>query len=212
MEHSMQYLALTAALAVILVSSCSSDAPDYPIAEVGRVAPQTVTGPASPGAAWDHKEEGAEWTRAVLAALDGPGAALVDDVPRDAARFCPAFEQAERAERKAFWVAFLSALAEKESTWREDVSGGGGRWHGLLQISPATAKGYGCRADSVDALKDGPANLRCAVRIMAATVGRDGVIAEGGGGVAADWGPLARAGQRDEIAAFTRAQDACQSG
>ena len=104
----------------------------------------------------------------------------------------------------------MSALAKHESTWRPDVSGGDGRWHGLLQISPGTAKGYGCRATSSDELKSGSANLSCALRIMAVTVPRDGVIAEGRGGIAADWGPFTKADKRAEMAAWTREQSYCQ--
>ncbi len=161
-------------------------------------------------AAWDNLPDGPVWTSAVLSALDGAGSPLVDRVPADAAAFCPAFADASRDERSAFWVSFLSVLAGEESTWRENVSGGGGRWHGLLQISPATARGYGCETTTADGLKSGSSNLQCAVRIMGQTVVRDGVIAANGGGVAADWGPLSRAGQRDKIAAYTRSQSYCQ--
>ena len=163
-----------------------------------------------PVAAWDDLPAGSTWTAAVLSALDGPGRALIDTFPSDAANFCPAFESGGAATRKAFWVSFLSVLAGEESTWREDVSGGDGRWHGLLQISPATARGYGCESSTADGLKSGPANLACGVRIMAATVARDGVIAEGRGGVAADWGPLQRTNQREKIAEFTRRQSYCR--
>lgn len=190
----------SAALALVLIS-CGSDA----------ATPRTQPG-ALPPAAWDHKPEAARWTGAVLAALDGPGAALVAEVPADAATFCPGFAEAAEAERKAFWVGFLSALAEKESTWRPDVSGGGGRWHGLLQISPETAAGYGCAARTEGELKSGEANLRCGVRIMGQTVARDGVIAAGRRGVAADWGPLSRPDAAAEIAAFTRSQGYCRAG
>jgi hypothetical protein len=38
------------------------------------------------------------------------------------------------------------------------------------------------------------------------------VIARGRGGVAADWGPLARETQASQIAAFTRAQPYCRRG
>lgn len=164
---------------------------------------------AIPVAQWDDLPEGDAWTKAVLDALDGPGVALIDRVPGDAAMFCPAFEASGTEVRKAFWVSFLSVLARQESTWREDVSGGDGRWHGLLQISPATARGYGCEATSADGLKNGASNLACGVRIMGQTVARDGVIADGGG-VAADWGPLTRTQQRNEIANYTRAQSYCR--
>ncbi|MEL7460857.1 MAG: lytic transglycosylase [Pseudomonadota bacterium] len=187
---------------VVVLSSC------------GGATSESATTPANPAtrvqaqAQWDNLPGGAGWTQAVLDALDGPGAALIDRVPGDAAAFCPAFAASGPEARKAFWVSFLSVLAGEESTWREDVSGGGGRWHGLLQISPATARGYGCEATTADGLKSGEANLACGVRIMATTVARDGVIADGGG-VAADWGPLTRARQRDKISAYTQAQSYC---
>lgn len=202
----MRRFALTSALAAGLLSSCGGSG----ATGAGETMRRSAAVP--PVAAWDHKAEAPEWTGAVLAALDGPGAALVADVPADAEDFCPAFPQAALPERKAFWVGFLSALAEHESTWQPEVSGGGGRWHGLLQISPATAEGYGCAARTADGLKSGTANLRCAVRIMGTTVARDGVIAEGGGGVAADWGPLTRGGKTAEIASFTRSQEYCRRG
>lgn len=198
----MRSLSICFVAVAIALAACGDG-----VADAGDTAPGSEKLPA---AAWDHKPEAARWTGAVLDALDGPGVALIEEVPVDAAQFCPAFPEADREDRKAFWVGFLSALAGEESTWRPDVSGGGGRWHGLLQISPATAEGYGCDADTASALRSGPANLRCAVRIMGTTVARDGVIAEGGGGVAADWGPLRRSAQATEIAAFTRSQGYCR--
>ncbi|MDJ1009171.1 MAG: lytic transglycosylase [Paracoccaceae bacterium] len=208
----MQISPWAAAALALILSSCSGEREtETGEVEAARLETSAAT-TALPAAAWDHKPQAERWTGAVLAALDGPGAPLVDEVPADADAFCPAFADASRADRKAFWVGFLSALAEKEGTWQPEVSGGGGRWHGLLQISPATAEGYGCAADSAEALKSGPANLRCAVRIMGTTVARDGVIAEGGGGVAADWGPLQRAAPTADIAAFTRSQDYCRAG
>lgn len=188
--------------ASVVLSSCS-----------GQATPTVHQAPSNRAASvaqaqWDTLPEGAAWTRAVLEALDGPGRALITNVPRDSAVFCPGFAFGGDDVRKAFWVSFLSVLAGQESTWRADVSGGNGRWHGLLQISPATARGYGCKATTAEELKSGPANLACGVRIMSTTVVRDGVIADGGG-VAADWGPLARAGQRNEIAAYTRTRAYC---
>ena len=201
----MRRLAIPAACLALILGSCGGPGPT----SVNTVS-ATPASDVVPVARWDTLPEGELWTTAVVTALDGPGRALIDTVPEDADTFCPGFEDAGEAARKAFWVSFLSVLAGEESTWREDVSGGGGRWHGLLQISPATAAGYGCEATTADGLKSGPANLRCGVRIMGQTVARDGVIAEDRGGVAADWGPLQRAGQRDEIAAFTRAQNYCR--
>jgi len=56
----------------------------------------------------------------------------------------------------------------------------------------------------------GEANLSCAIRIMAHTVPRDGVVAAGGGGVAADWGPFNVAVKRADMADWTRAQSYCR--
>ncbi len=162
-----------------------------------------------PAARWDFHPEADQWTAATLAALEGPGAPLVSLVPRDFETWCPGYATATEAERKSFWVGLLSALAKHESTWRPEVSGGEGRWHGLLQISPGTARGYGCEARSAAALKDGAANLQCAIRIMGRTVPRDGVISAGGRGVAADWGPFHQSNKRNEMIAWTRAQPYC---
>ncbi len=162
-----------------------------------------------PAARWDEQPQAEKWTRAALAALDGPAAPLVEMVPEDIDAWCPGYGAASEAERKAFWVALVSSLAKHESTWRPRVSGGEGRWHGLLQISPETAQGYGCIAEDAADLKDGALNLRCGLRIMAATVGRDGVIAADGGGAAADWGPFSQAQKREDMADWTSAQPYC---
>jgi hypothetical protein len=112
--------------------------------------------------------------------------------------------------RKAFWTGLLSTLAKHESTWRQAAVGGGGRWFGLVQIAPSTARLYGCAAGSGSALKDGSANLSCAVRIMNKTVARDGVISAGMRGVAADWGPFHSRTKREDMISWMRQQNYCQ--
>ncbi len=164
-----------------------------------------------PSTRWEHKEGHAGWTRAALSALKGHGAPLVRLVPADIGNWCPAYPQASDADRRAFWVGFLSALAKHESTYRETAVGGGGRWYGLLQILPGTARGYKCKVGTGRALKKGEANLSCAIRIMAVTVPRDGVIyGRGGRGVAADWGPMRSSKKRRDMSGWLRAQDYCQ--
>ena len=189
---------------VCLVVACSPKEAEPPVLEA---APDAL-----PVARWDHRPEAERWTRTTLDALSGTGAPLLELVPSDIETWCPAYPAATEAERQAFWVGLLSSLAKHESTWRPDVSGGDGRWHGLLQISPGTARGYGCEAQSATALKDGSANLRCAIRIMAVTVPRDGVISRNGRGVAADWGPFHQAGKRQDMIASTRALPSCREG
>jgi hypothetical protein len=79
----------------------------------------------------------------------------------------------------------------------------------LLQISPATARHYGCNARTAEALQDGAANLACAIRIMSVTVPRDGVVAANGRGIAADWGPFHQSAKREEMRSWVRAQPYC---
>lgn len=173
--------------------------------------PEKLAMPYMTQALWGARSEASQWTASALAALDDHGTALVKTVPQDIDVYCPAYREADEAERKAFWVTFLSALAKHESTWRPDAAGGGGAWLGLLQISPQTARGYGCGAKDPGALKDGSANLSCAIRIMSVTVPRDGVISAGMNGVAADWGPFHTASKRADIQAVTRGTPVCRA-
>ncbi len=165
----------------------------------------------TPVARWDHQPLGREWTKASLAAMQRYGAPLVEVVPEDIDTWCPGYKTASEPNREAFWVGLLSALAKHESTWRQDASGGGGKWFGLLQISPATARGYGCRADSAEELKDGSANLSCAIRILSVTVPRDGVVAENGRGIAADWGPFHQQRKREDMQNWVSNQPYCKA-
>ncbi|MCU0854002.1 MAG: transglycosylase SLT domain-containing protein [Rhodobacteraceae bacterium] len=189
-------LRAAALLALILPAACNS-------MEARNAAPEV------PVARWDFRPEGRQWTEASVAALASYGQPLVNIVPRDIEAWCPGYETATEDERKAFWVGLLSSLAKHESTWRPEAAGGGGRWFGLLQISPATARHYGCEARTGEALKDGAANLACAIRIMAVTVPRDGVVAANGGGIAADWGPFHQATKREEMRTWVRSQPYC---
>ncbi|MHC0054078.1 transglycosylase SLT domain-containing protein [Actibacterium sp. D379-3] len=166
-----------------------------------------------PAMRWDdHRpaDQAARWTRASLLALETYGAGLARTVPADIADYCPGYPDASLQERRAFWAGLFSALAKHESTWNPQAVGGGGQWFGLVQIAPATARGYGCSAQSGAALKDGAANLSCAIRIAARTVARDQVVSAGGHGIAADWGPFHSADKRADIAAWTGAQSYCR--
>ena len=178
-------------------------------------APEPAPPPAAPAPAlvkvrWDSEGGSRQWTRAAYAALDTHGAPLVSMVPGDIAQYCPSYPSATEQERKAFWTNLIASLSFHESTWRPAVSGGGGRWYGLLQISPATARGYGCVAQDAEALKNGAANVSCAIRIMAETVPRDGVISQNMRGVAADWGPFHQERKRSEIQAYTKSLPYCR--
>lgn len=192
-----------AVLCLIAVAGCQ--------APIAGVSASSASEPALPVMRWDNQTvEAGRWTKATLTALETHGTALPDTIPADIETWCPAYPTASKAEREAFWAGLFSALAKHESTWNPRAVGGGGKWFGLVQIAPATARGYGCAAKTGEALKDGAANLSCAVRIAAHTVPRDGVVAAGGRGIAADWGPFHSARKRTDIKQWTAAQSYCR--
>lgn len=161
-------------------------------------------------ARWDGADRGQAWSVAVMRAIEAAPLDLRDVVPADIAAWCPGYVRNPPHLRAAFWAGTVSALARHESGFRAGAVGGGGAWHGLMQIAPATARHYGCEATSGEALRDGEANLACAVRIMSRTVARDGVVAAGRRGIAADWGPMTQEDAREEMRAWVRGQHYCE--
>jgi hypothetical protein len=187
-------------IAAISLSGCMRDAPEE---EMALVAPPM---------GWDHRPEAEEWTESTLVAVSTKDPLLSQVVPQDIQAWCPGYAEAPIEERRAFWAGLLSAVAKYESTWNPQASGGGGRWIGLMQISPRSAANYGCEATSPGELKDGEANLECAVQIMSGWVARDQLVAgPGNRGIGRDWAPLRSAEKRASMAAWTRAQPYCQA-
>lgn len=168
--------------------------------------------PFLPRTRWEHKDGNPLWTRAALSAMQGHANDLESVVPTDIDRWCPAYENNSPELRRAFWVGMMSALAKHESTYNPQAVGGPNLWYGLLQIYPDTARRYGCRATTGEALKNPTENLSCAARIMNVTVARDEAIAVYNGrwrGVAADWGPMSNRSKIPEMANWTRQQSYC---
>ncbi len=164
-----------------------------------------------PAARWDRQPNGKLWTRSAIGELvSGAGRPLIKMVPKDIDAWCPAYAGQDPYGRAAFWAGLLSAMAKHESTYNEQAVGGGGKWFGLVQISPATARHYGCEVITGGDLKNGVKNLQCAIRIMAMTVPRDSVVAAGGKGVAADWGPFHSAAKRAEMRGWVSSQAYCR--
>lgn len=192
-------LALGAVFAALLGTSACT----MPVTE--RVQDTQEASAELPAMRWDFRPEADVWTAAAMDALRGHGAALARMTPADIDEFCPGYRTASEEDRRAFWAGLLSALAKHESTWNPSAVGGGGRWFGLVQIDPRTARGYGCQAKSGAALKDGAANLRCAVRIAAHQVTKRGTVNRG----MRDWGPFHSGSKRAEMAAWTRSQEYC---
>ena len=163
-----------------------------------------------PQTRWGKGSTAKAWARAAMSAVAAQG--LDSVVPRDIESWCPAYAENSPTLRRAFWVGMMSALSKHESTMNPEAVGGGGLWYGLLQILPATARGYGCRATTGDALKNAVDNLSCAARIMGRTVKRDRAVALHDGrwrGVAADWGPMSNRAKIEEMSSWTRKQDYC---
>lgn len=187
----------------LVLAACVAPRPGGPA--VGPL-PQT-----RPVMAWDHHPEAADWTRATLAAVASSDAVLAERVPGDIDTWCPGYEQASLADRRAFWAGLVSSVGRYESSWNPKAVGGGGRYIGIMQISPRTASNFSCEATSKSALKDGSANLTCAVKIMAEQVARDALVAgeQGNRGIGRDWGPLRKADKRQAMATWTRKQAYC---
>lgn len=166
---------------------------------------------ASPAMRWDHRPEASDWTQSTLAAVLRDGGQLLASEPEDVQGFCPAYAGAGEAQRAAFWVGLMSALAKHESTWNPQASGGGGKWIGLLQIAPSTWRYYGCTGN----IRDGADNLACSVKIMDRQVGRDQAIVKTAGaggwrGVARDWAPMRKASKVADMKAWTSKQEYCR--
>lgn len=174
-----------AALALVLLTSCGTE----PEPQGFNFAMQ-----------WDHRPEAARWTRAAIS--ESVSSNLVRVTPGDIESWCPAYTSASDLDRAAFWSGTLSALARYESTWNPKASGAGGRYHGLLQISPRTAQSAGCQGD----LFTGRDNLACAVKIASRQAGEGRPVAR----ILGDWGPMKSGAKRDEMANWTRAQSYCR--
>jgi hypothetical protein len=199
-DGRMTHRAILAGLAALTLAGCLE-------------TPDTSMMQFRPAMRWDHRDEAPEWTSRALMAVAQADDELADRVPADITVWCPGYAKASLPERRAFWVAMLSALAKHESTWNPRASGGGGRWIGLTQIAPSTARLYRCEARTPAALKDGTANLECAVEIMADKVAKDGMVAgdRGTRGLGRDWAPFRKATKRADMASWVSQQSYCKA-
>jgi len=169
-----------------------------------RLAAAVGRGKKQPAMRWG--EENAEWTEAAMAALNAEGVTLLSTVPADVMQFCPGYARQTKENRAAFWAGLVSAVAHHDGAAQAGKSG-------LLRISRPQAQENGCGG----LMTEGVDNLRCAVRIMAREVARDGAIAaedqgarQGWRGLARSWMPLRSPRQRSEIANWTRKQSYCK--
>ena len=157
-----------------------------------------------PATRWDHRDGSADWTRAAMSAFAAYDSGLEDMVPANIDTFCPGYRSNDARLRRAFWVGLMSNLSKIESNQNPQAVGGGGKWFGLMQISPATAAHHRCEARSGDALLNPEANVACAARIFTTSIRNDGAIR------LRDWGPMHNGAKVAEMAAWTREQSYCQ--
>ncbi|GGW23751.1 lytic transglycosylase [Gemmobacter lanyuensis] len=188
------------AMAALALAGCTTETADL----VGR-----ATTP--PPMRWDNHPEAPEWTVNTLMAVAQRDDALADRVPADIGEWCPGYADASVTDRRAFWAGLISAVGKYESSYNEKAAGGGGRYIGIMQISPRSAANYGCDATSASALKDGSANLACAVEMVAHHVERDGLaVGNGNQGIGRDWMPFRKAQTRAEMQSWVRQQSYCK--
>lgn len=164
-----------------------------------------------PAMPWDARPEAATWTAAGLMAVRSRDTDLAGQVPADADALCPGYASGSMADRRAFWVAMVALTADKESRFNPGIVASG-RYVGLMQISPRTARAAGCGVTSVEDLKDGENNLFCAVQILAGHVARDGVAVgpKGNQGLGRDWTPWRAAEMRAQAADWLTDQAYCR--
>lgn len=193
----MSHFRAVSVLCVLVLAGC-----------VPTLKPATVT---PPPMGWDGRPEAPEWTKRTLLAIEARDDALTETVPADIGDWCPGYAKASDDDRRAFWAGLMSAAARYESSWNPQAAGGGGRYIGVMQISPRSAGHHGCEADTVAELKDGAANLECATVMMAKSVASDGlVVGNGRQGIGRDWMPFRDAEKRAAMSAWTKAQPYCQ--
>ncbi len=201
-------LAAAALVTITGLSACDTTA----TANGANVARLAEASSSAPDMRWGNRAGSDAWTKAALSALESEGVTLLSTVPSDVGSFCPGYATLNREERKHFWVGLLSSVAKHESGYNPAAKGGGGRYLGLMQISPATANHYNCSGSMLD----GSNNMACAVKIAARNVSRDGAIVSGQGkgwrGVARDWMPLRSGAKRADIAGWTKSQSFCSNG
>jgi hypothetical protein len=165
---------------------------------------------AAPRLRWDGHSQDMDWTLATMAALRGPGASLAGRCRRTSrigARATRPRGRGRGGPSGRGWSRRSHGTKAPMTRARWAAVANGSGWC----RSRRRRRGIGaCQATSGDALLDGEANLRCGLRIMGATVPRDGVVSRGMRGVAADWGPFHSTRKREDMRQWLRAQDYCR--
>jgi hypothetical protein len=133
----------------------------------------------------DDSAKGQEYTAYTISALKSDGQDLVANEPADVSSFCPAYSMLDENGRTAFWVALISAVADRESSFNaeahylekfSDSTGQRVISRGLLQLSLESVRAYGCDIHEAGELLEPQKNLLCGVRVLNQLVAKGGVI------------------------------------
>lgn len=190
---------------IALLTACTQ----APVKET-REKPENVT----VAARWDGKHpDAAKWSDHLYKAI--LSSELVNLKPGDISDFCPSYPT-DKDARARFWVALISAMAEKESShkpetqYKESFKDQHGNYvisRGLLQLSIESARGYKCVLDNAQDLHDPYKNLDCGLKILTRWVSKDGFIARktsGWRGGARYWSVLRKSSTKSFITGYTK--------
>lgn len=174
--------------------------------------------------AWSKKDKTGQWTAVTEEAVKA--SELPGLVPTDVERFCPTYAALDADDRAVFWTGLISIIARPESNFKPetkftesfpDSQGNPVISRGLLQISieSANQKRYACGIEDAESLHQPDVNLRCGVRILAAWVKADNVIASWGSkpnrGGARYWSTLRESRKHlPELTGFTKKLAVCR--
>lgn len=147
------------------------------------------------------------WTEFAADVLRSQGQSLLNSQPADIQWHCPAYPNMDADQKLAFWIRFLSIIAEAESTMnplavtRDKAVGSNIFSTGLLMISLDSSRQekWGCNfIQTQDDLFDWRKNMTCAIRIMNILMAEDNALSYNGNnsvkrtwyGISRYWAPL----------------------
>jgi hypothetical protein len=167
----------------------------------------------APSLGWDTADARKPWSAELLKAVAAHRPDLDGGNPEG---FVPGYAQLSAEAQAKYWGEFFVAVAKLESDWNphafyeEDESINDSV--GLFQISYADQQPYGLEPldPKAKSLEDPLVNIRCAVKMMAHWLRKDGVVAGGSAGKwrggARYWAVLRKAASRAKIQAYVKKQ------
>lgn len=188
--------------------------PFMPVVDDASIAP----------ARWEKSRgDSRAWTVYAFNALETLGPGLLSQTPADIADYCANYRNLDLANKKNFWVYFISSITQFESAfdptsvYQESFDNSAGEpvlSVGLLQLSIEDARPYKCAEIQTSAdLKDPLKNLACGIRIFNRWIAGDGVIRSNVGGwkgAARYWSTIRNTSPNNSIRSYAQAQTYCK--